>query len=93
MHELAIEIHKKTGSLSKLQTAIGHSSTNLSLTYLRGLEIAELREEDYTYGLGFFMFKTKGVYHTRNILSSGICSQVQLKLHLIYNFINKNLVL
>jgi len=25
---------------------MGHSSINVSLTYLRGLEIAELREED-----------------------------------------------
>ena len=25
---------------------MGHSSLNISLTYLRGLEIAELKEED-----------------------------------------------
>jgi len=25
---------------------MGHSSINISLTYLRGLEIAELKEED-----------------------------------------------
>ena len=30
----------------KLQKAMGHSSINLRLTYLRGLEIAELKEED-----------------------------------------------
>ena len=30
----------------KLQKAMGHSSINVSLTYLRGLEIAELKEED-----------------------------------------------
>tara|TARA_B110000879_G_C10853192_1_gene386266 strand:- start:279 stop:548 length:270 start_codon:yes stop_codon:yes gene_type:complete len=29
-----------------LQKAMGHSSINVSLTYLRGLEIAELSEED-----------------------------------------------
>ena len=29
-----------------VQTAMGHSSLNVSLTYLRGLEIAELKEED-----------------------------------------------
>jgi len=45
-HSGAIEIYKRTGSLSKLQTAMGHSSINVSLTYLRGLEIAELKEED-----------------------------------------------
>ena len=45
-HSGAIEIYKRTGSLSKLQTAMGHSSLNVSLTYLRGLEIAELKEED-----------------------------------------------
>ena len=45
-HTGAIEIYKRTGSLSKLQTAMGHSSLNVSLTYLRGLEVAELKEED-----------------------------------------------
>ena len=30
---------------------MGHSSINVSLTYLRGLEIAELKEEEYAYGL------------------------------------------
>ena len=34
------------GSITKLQKAMGHSSINVSLTYLRGLEIAELKEED-----------------------------------------------
>ena len=45
-HTGAIEIFKRTGSLTKLQKAMGHSSLNVSLTYLRGLEIAELKEED-----------------------------------------------
>jgi hypothetical protein len=31
---------------------MGHSSINVSLTYLRGLEVAELTKED-AYGLGF----------------------------------------
>ena len=35
-----------TGSIHKLQRAMGHSSLNVSLTYLRGLEVAELKEED-----------------------------------------------
>ena len=34
------------GSIQKLQRAIEHSSLNVSLTYLRGLEVAELKEED-----------------------------------------------
>ena len=38
--------YQRTGSLIKLQKAMGHSSLNVSLTYLRGLEIAELKEED-----------------------------------------------
>jgi integrase len=45
-HSGAIEIFKRTGSLTKLQKAMGHSSLNVSLTYLRGLEIVELKEED-----------------------------------------------
>tara|TARA_B100001093_G_scaffold410111_1_gene399281 strand:- start:571 stop:681 length:111 start_codon:yes stop_codon:yes gene_type:complete len=32
--------------MKKLQKAVGHSSINASLIYLRGLEIAELKEED-----------------------------------------------
>ena len=45
-HSGAIEIFKRTGSITKLQKAMGHSSINVSLTYLRGLEIAELKKED-----------------------------------------------
>ena len=45
-HSGAIEIFKRTGSLTKLQKAMGHSSVNVSLTYLRGLEIADLKEDD-----------------------------------------------
>ena len=45
-HTGAIDIFKRTGSLTKLQKAMGHSSLNVSLTYLRGLEVAELQEED-----------------------------------------------
>lgn len=45
-HTGAIDIFKRTGSITKLQKAMGHSSINVSLTYLRGLEVGELREED-----------------------------------------------
>ena len=45
-HSGAIDVFSRTGSLTKLQKAMGHSSINVSLTYLRGLEIAELKEED-----------------------------------------------
>ena len=45
-HSGAIQIFKRTGSLTKLQKAMGHSSLNVSLTYLSGLEVAELKEED-----------------------------------------------
>ena len=45
-HSGAIEIFKRTGSLTKLQKAMGHSSLNVSLIYLRGLEVAELTESD-----------------------------------------------
>ena len=33
-------------AVNKLQRAMGHSSLQVSLTYLRGLEVAELQEED-----------------------------------------------
>ena len=42
IYKILIKIQKK----NKLQKAMGHSSINVSLTYLRGLEIAELKEED-----------------------------------------------
>jgi integrase len=45
-HSGAIDIFKRTGSITKLQKAMGHSSINVSLTYLRGLEIPELTEDD-----------------------------------------------
>ena len=45
-HSGAIDIFKRTGSITKLQKAMGHSSINISLTYLRGLEVAELTESD-----------------------------------------------
>ena len=45
-HSGAIDIFKGTGSITKLQKAMGHSSINVSLTYLRGLEVPELKEED-----------------------------------------------
>ena len=45
-HSGAIDIFKRTGSLTKLQKAMGHSSINVSMTYLRGLEVAELVEAD-----------------------------------------------
>ena len=45
-HSGAIDIFKRTGSITKLQKAMGHSSINVSLTYLRGLEVPEVKEED-----------------------------------------------
>ena len=45
-HSGAIEIFKRTSSITKLQKAVGHSSINVSLTYLRDLELPELKEED-----------------------------------------------
>ena len=34
---IALINHLNTGSVTKLQKAMGHSSINVSLTYLRGL--------------------------------------------------------
>ena len=45
-HSETIDIFKRTGSITKLQKAMGHSSINVSLTYLRGLEVPELTEGD-----------------------------------------------
>ena len=45
-HTGAIKVFEKTGSLLKLQQVMGHSSMQVSLTYLRGLEVKELDVED-----------------------------------------------
>ena len=45
-HTGAIDIYKRTGSIEKLKAAMGHSNIIVSLTYLRGLDVAELQEED-----------------------------------------------
>jgi integrase len=45
-HSGAIDIFKRTNSITKLQKAMGHSTINVSLTYLRGLEVSELTEND-----------------------------------------------
>ena len=45
-HSAAIALFTKTESITKLQKAMGHSSVNVSLTYLRGLEVPELKEDD-----------------------------------------------
>ena len=45
-HSGAIEIYKRTGSLTTLQSAMGHASLAVTLVYLRGLDIPSLRLED-----------------------------------------------
>ena len=45
-HTGAIDLYKRTGSIDKLKAAMGHSNIMVSLTYLRGLDVAELKEED-----------------------------------------------
>ena len=45
-HTGAIQVYEKTGSLTKLQQAMGHSSLQVSLTYLRGLEVRQLDQDD-----------------------------------------------
>jgi integrase len=45
-HTGAINVFEKSGSLVKLQQVMGHSNLNVSLTYLRGLEIKQLNIED-----------------------------------------------
>ena len=45
-HSGAIEIYKRTESIEKLKSAMGHSSILSTLSYLRGLEVSELKEED-----------------------------------------------
>jgi hypothetical protein len=41
-HTGAIQVYEKTGSLTKLKQVMEHSSLQVSLTYLRGLEVKPL---------------------------------------------------
>ena len=45
-HSGAIQVYKKTGSLVKLQQVMGHSSLQVSLTYLRGLDVPQIHLDD-----------------------------------------------
>jgi hypothetical protein len=45
-HIDAIGIFKRIGLLAKLQKVMRHSTINIDLTYLRGLEVAQLTEND-----------------------------------------------
>ena len=45
-HTGAIDVYKRTGSIEKLKTAMGHSNIIVSLTYLRGLDVTDLKEDD-----------------------------------------------
>ena len=44
--EVTLYSFRHTGAITKLESAMGHSSIKVSLTYLRGLEVPELNEED-----------------------------------------------
>ena len=45
-HSGSVNVYEKTGSLVKLQQVMGHSSLQVSLTYLRGLDVKQLNLED-----------------------------------------------
>jgi hypothetical protein len=45
-HSGSVNVYEKTGSLVKLQQVMGHSSLQVSLTYLRGLDVKQLDIED-----------------------------------------------
>ena len=45
-HSGSVNVYEKTGSLVKLQQVMGHSSLQVSLTYLRGLDVKQLDLED-----------------------------------------------
>jgi integrase len=45
-HTGAINVFKKSNSIHLLKEVMGHSDVKVSLTYLRGLDIPKIREED-----------------------------------------------
>ena len=48
-HTGALNVFEKTGSIAKLQRAMGHSDLKVTLTYLRGLEVVELVDSDMPF--------------------------------------------
>ena len=48
-HSGAIQVFEKSGSLVKLQQVMGHSSLQVSLTYLRGLDVKQLDVGDMPF--------------------------------------------
>jgi integrase len=45
-HTGAINVFKKSNSIYLLKEVMGHSDIKVSLTYLRGLDVPTIREED-----------------------------------------------
>jgi integrase len=45
-HTGAINVYKKSNSIQLLKEVMGHSDIKVSLTYLRGLEVPTIREDD-----------------------------------------------
>jgi integrase len=45
-HTGAIKVYEQTGSLQTLQQVMGHSNLQVTLTYLRGLEVQQLSVDD-----------------------------------------------
>ena len=45
-HTGAINVYKKSNSIQLLKEVMGHSDIKVSLTYLRGLDVPTIREED-----------------------------------------------
>jgi integrase len=45
-HTGAINVYKKSNSINLLKEVMGHSDIKVSLTYLRGLDIPKIKEED-----------------------------------------------
>ncbi len=45
-HTGAINVYKKSNSIQLLKEVMGHSDIKVSMTYLRGLEVPTIREED-----------------------------------------------
>jgi integrase len=80
-HSGAIEIFKRTGSITKLQKAMGHSSINVSLTYLRGLEITELKRRIRLWFSYFFLNCLLSSIETLIIMM--VIIQCYLKKHLL----------
>ena len=81
-HSGAIDIFKRTGSITKLQKAMGHSSINVSLTYLRGYaeDLIFCLVQFKIFNISFFLQKINIPHHKIHCTIINCISKIELNI-------------